>query len=103
MEARIEANIAPMSMADVREFCWNVYAFALNMSDYIEPCTFHLGFVHPAHDNGYICPGHFCFCFSVYSVMLITFILFLISEHGTLCCRFKFSITYLFIAFLSSS
>ena len=36
-----------------------------------------------------ICPAHFLFCFSVYSLMSIIFVHFLISEHGTLSCSFN--------------
>ena len=36
-----------------------------------------------------ICPSHLHFCFSVYSVMSIIFVLFLISEHGILSCSFR--------------
>ena len=39
-----------------------------------------------------ICPVHFQFCFCVCSIMPIVFVLFLISEHGILSCRFKFNI-----------
>ena len=38
-----------------------------------------------------ICPAHLHFCFSVYSQTSVTFVLFLISEHGTLSCSFKFN------------
>ena len=37
-----------------------------------------------------ICPAHIHFCFSVYSIMSITFVLFLISEHG----NFSYQTTY---------
>ena len=33
-----------------------------------------------------ICPAHLHFCFSVYSIMSVIFIVFLISEHGMLSC-----------------
>ena len=33
--------------------------------------------------------GHLHFCFSVYSIMSIIFVLFLISEHGILSCSFR--------------
>ena len=39
-----------------------------------------------------ICPAHFYFCFCLYSIMLIIFVLFLISEHGILSCSFRFNI-----------
>ena len=33
-----------------------------------------------------ICPAHLHFCFSVYSMMSVIFVFFLISEHGMLSC-----------------
>ena len=36
-----------------------------------------------------ICPTHLYFCFSVYSIMSIVFVLFLISEHGIVCWSFR--------------
>ena len=39
-----------------------------------------------------LCPAHFHFCFSVYSMMSIIFVLFLISEHGTSSYNFEFNI-----------
>ena len=39
-----------------------------------------------------ICPVHLHFCFSVYTIMPIIFVLFLISEHGILSCSFRFNI-----------
>ena len=39
-----------------------------------------------------ICPANFHFCFGVYLITSIIFVLFLISEHGTLSCSFKFNI-----------
>ena len=39
-----------------------------------------------------IWPAHFCFCFSVYSMISIIFVLFLISEHGILSCSFRSNI-----------
>ena len=39
-----------------------------------------------------IWPAHFHFCFSVYSMISIIFVLFLISEHGILSCSFRSNI-----------
>ena len=36
--------------------------------------------------------AHFHFCFSVYSIISIIFVLFLISEHGILFCGFRSNI-----------
>ena len=44
-----------------------------------------------------LCLAHLHLCFSVYSIMSIIFVLFLISEHGILSCSFRFNI-FLFIA-----
>ena len=39
-----------------------------------------------------ICVAHFYFCFSVYSIMTVIFVLLLICEHGALSCSFIFNI-----------
>ena len=39
-----------------------------------------------------VCPAHLHVCFSVYSIMLIIYVLFLISEHGIISRSFKFNI-----------
>ena len=36
-----------------------------------------------------VCSAHLHFCFSVYSMMSVIFVLFLISEHGILSCSFR--------------
>ena len=41
-----------------------------------------------------VCPAHLHFCFSVYSIMSVIFVLFLISEHGNLSCSFRFNIYF---------
>ena len=38
-----------------------------------------------------VCTAYFHFCFGLYFIMSLIFVLFLISEHGTLSCSFKFS------------
>ena len=41
-----------------------------------------------------ICPAHLHFCFSVYSIMSIICVLFLITEHGILSCSFRFNMFF---------
>ena len=41
-----------------------------------------------------LCPAHLHFCFSVYFIMSIIFVLFLISEHGILSCSFRPNILF---------
>ena len=48
--------------------------------------------VHLLSFNLAIWPAHFHFCFSVYSMILMTFVLFLISEHGILSFSFRSNI-----------
>ena len=48
--------------------------------------------VHLLSFNLAIWPAHFHFCFSVYSIISMTFVLFLISEHGILSFSFRSNI-----------
>ena len=50
---------------------------------------------HLVHQSSFILviwPAHFHFCFSVYSMISVIFVLFLISEHGILSCSFRSNI-----------
>ena len=49
-------------------------------------------FVHLLSSNLAVWPAHFHFCFSVYSMISMIFVLFLISEHGNLSFNFRSNI-----------